>query len=86
MSSSTTSAQAERRLSWTFEDSITDPAERQARALEYIAMYLDRIETSLAQVAEQVSPKQSRGDGTPLTDGLAFQLQALVKAAKIAGP
>ena len=28
-----------------------DPAERQARAAEYIAMYLDRIETHLDRIA-----------------------------------
>ena len=72
------------RQAFTFQQGLDNEA-RQARALEYIAHYMDGIEAHLSVIARQVSPIKSHGSGQQLTEGLAFQLQALAKAAREGG-
>lgn len=40
------------RLQWTFDPAVIAPGARQARALEYIAHYMDRIERHLDQITK----------------------------------
>jgi len=69
------------RQTFTFQQGL-DTEARQARALEYIAHYMDGIEAHLSVIARQVAPIKGQGVGQQLTEGLAFQLQALVKVAR----
>jgi hypothetical protein len=39
------------RQAWKFDSYLTNPEQRKARALEYIAYYLDRIEMHMAKIA-----------------------------------
>jgi hypothetical protein len=41
-------------MPWTWDPNVKDVELRQARAAEYIAQYLDRIERHLAKIAESV--------------------------------
>ena len=50
--------QATERPAWKADPLISDPIVRQARAMEYIAHYLDRIEQHLARLAD--ASEQSR--------------------------
>jgi hypothetical protein len=43
-----------------------NPDERSSRALEYIAMYLDRIETHLAHIAGQLEAGNANGASVAL--------------------
>jgi hypothetical protein len=38
------------RMQWDFDRTVVEPTERQARALGYIAHYLDRIELNLERI------------------------------------
>lgn len=43
------------RLQWTFDNAVIEPSERQARALEYIAHYLDRIEQHFDRITNSLT-------------------------------
>jgi hypothetical protein len=63
------------RLQWTFDRAVAEPAVRQARALEYIAYYLDRIERHLEGITKGLTDG-SAGE-TTLLSGVTDAAQAL---------
>src|SRR5690348_322487 len=63
------------KLNWAFDRNLSDPKLRQARALEYIAHYLDRIDGHLELLAKSVS---SGGVNEPLRQQL-MQVQKILE-------
>lgn len=57
---------SEERLEWTFDRAVFQSDTRQARALEFIAYYLDRIEGHMAKIAATLST-DAAGDITVLS-------------------
>jgi hypothetical protein len=54
------SAESPPRTKWTFDGNLTDPSQRQARALEYIAMFLDKIEGHLDRIADAAEGREPK--------------------------
>jgi hypothetical protein len=50
---------AQPRRDWKEDPGVVDPQERQARAMEYMAYYLDRIEAQLDRIATAAGKGQA---------------------------
>lgn len=72
------SASLARQNEWKFEQ-ISNPELKKAKALEYIAYYLDRIEQHLAVIAEQ---SKDRGVQNTIAGGVNALVQRLDRQAK----
>ena len=70
--SSSSNQESEAEQAWSFSK-LSDPTGRQARALEFIAMYLSKIEGHLARIADA-------SEGRPPKDPEWAERKALKKA------
>jgi hypothetical protein len=69
------------RLQWTLDRAALEPAARQARALEYIAHYLDRIEQHLERITKTLTTLDPAGEIT-LLSGVKNAADALKELAE----
>ena len=67
---------AEQKLAWTFDRNIPNADLRQARALEYIAQYLDRIDDHLSKISASLT------EAGPKDVALSISLANIVEALK----
>lgn len=63
------------RLQWTLDPGVQETSARQARALEYIAHYMDRIEQHLELITKSLTT--APGDGITLLSGVENAAEAL---------